>query len=120
MPGQPARCKECGFEAIVPEGTLPHKEGAAVAPKDAPSSMVAKAPSVSGPALLSPFAFLAGLSGLATFYMADLYFPVILSLAGIALGFYAYGKVEHATQPLVGGVLGIAGLVLGIVYSVAA
>ena len=105
LPGKPARCKECGYEANVPAAA------AAPDPKGLESLQLNQ---VKPSAYLGPFGLMAALAGLATFYLAPFVFPFLLSAAAVALGYL--GLRSGGDRQIVGALaMGGAGLVLEII-----
>ncbi len=69
-----------------------------------------------GDNLLSPFAFLAGLTAVATSYLAGYWFPFLLAATAVTMGLVALLKVQRSTQSLVAIALGGAAFLLAIVF----
>lgn len=105
-PGQTATCKECGFTSNV--ATAPSKKMKEPAAEESGQSPAKPRE------LLAPFSLLAGVAGLATFYLAPYYVPLLLSAAALALGISARQRVGATPQSTTAIAMGAAGLLLGV------
>lgn len=105
-PGEVGTCKECGFQARAPPAPTPGAPSATPPPPATPPEPRA---------FLGPLAFLAALAGAGTFYLASLFFPLVLSIAGLVGGIVAYAKGNKDVRGLAAIVVGAIGLALAIV-----
>lgn len=132
-PGGQARCQSCGFMAPLPVAESPHDASAPSTgasgrgagsqwTSDATRSAQEPPPAPRGrarvatKALLPSFAVLLGVAGLGTFYIADAWFPLILSLGAIILAGATFKEAVAPIEPKLAMGLGIAGLVLGLLF----